>query len=195
MIPRVAVLLTLILALGTAGAETVPPAGTPAGTLVPAFSVSTVDVTGAQPKTTTIDSRRTEHVTAYVIVGTGCPATNAYADRLKQLEQAYRPKGVEFVYVYPNREDTPERKLSFHKERGFTGRLIDDQGGRIALALGAQRTSEVFLVSRRGELFYRGAVDDSKENPQTVKHPYVATALDEQLAGKPITTPASQVFA
>ena len=42
---------------------------------------------------------------------------------------------------------------------------------------------------------YHGAVDDSRNDDTAVQKRYVATALDEILAGKPITTPASLVDA
>ena len=41
---------------------------------------------------------------------------------------------------------------------------------------------------------YHGAIDDARD-PAAVKQRYLATALDELLAGKAITTASSQVFA
>lgn len=131
--------------------------------------------------------------TAYVFLGTTCPATARYVDRLKALEQRYRGK-VDFLFVYPNRTDSPQAKAAFHKEKGFAGPMIDDQGGKLAKELGAQRTSEVVLVDRKGKVVYRGAIDDHRDSAQ-VKKTYLATAIDELLAGKPVTTSTSPVFA
>ena len=41
---------------------------------------------------------------------------------------------------------------------------------------------------------FHGAVDDSRE-PKAITKRYLAPALDEVLAGKPVTTPTSDVFA
>jgi hypothetical protein len=164
------------------------------GDTIAPFSAEVITVAGETKKTAPFDSRKTGKLTAYIVVGTRCPTTAAYIERFKQIEQAYAKKGVDFIYVYPNREDTPEAKLAFHKEHQFHGRLIDDQGGRVARALQAQRTSELILVDKTGTILFRGAVDDNKD-PNAVQRRYVTTALDEHLAGKPVTTPVSQVFA
>ena len=180
------------IAAGTppGGASTDPVLGKP----VPQFTAQLVDVSVSPPKQAAFDSHKTSHDTAYIFVGTTCPATNAYVDRFKQIEQTYRPKGIDFIYIYPNSNDTSDAKLGFHKEKGFTGHMIDDQGAKLAKLFQAQRTSELFVADKKGTVVYHGAVDDSRD-PNAVKQRYLATALDELLASKPITTAYSQVFA
>lgn len=181
-----------VLTVSTSRAQAPTPAG---GTRVPAFTASLLDAAVTPPKATPFDSQHPAGITAYVIVSTTCPATKAYAERLKELDRTYHAKGVQFVYIYPNRDDSLGAKLAFHREHEFTGPLIDDQGARIAVMFGAQRTTEVFVVNRDGLIVYHGAVDDSKDNPNAVKQRFVATALDETLAGKPVTTATSFVSA
>ena len=106
--------------------------GTAIGEHIPQFTAETTSVTGATPKIAKLDSHKTKHVTAYVFVGSTCPATNAYADRFKALEHTYGTKGVDFIYLYPNGNDTHDVQLRFHKEKGLTGPLIDDHGARLA---------------------------------------------------------------
>ena len=72
--------------------------------------------------------------------------------------------------------------------------LIDDQGAQLARLFNAQRTTEIFVVSKDGVIVYHGGIDDSRD-PGAVKQRYLATALDQLLGGKPITTAESQVFA
>jgi thiol-disulfide isomerase/thioredoxin len=161
---------------------------------IPPFTAEAIDFTGPQTKKVPFDSHANDHVTVYFVAGTTCSATKAYAERLQHLEREYRAKGVDFVYVYPNRDDTVEEKLAFHKQKQLGGRLVDDQGGRIARLLGAQRTSEVFVADKQGEVVFHGAVDDSRD-PKSTGRAYLAPALDETLAGKPVSTPFSKVFA
>ena len=165
--------------------------GTEIGQRLPQFTAPAIDASG---KTLEFDSHKTTRPTIYIFVGTHCPATGAYAERLTDLEKSYAPKGDDFVYLYPNREDTQEAAAAFHKEKKFTGRLIYDQGAQLARLFKAQRTSELFLVNKDGVIVYHGAIDDSRD-PSAVKEHYLAKALDELLAGKPITTASSQVFA
>jgi len=189
--------LVTTLCASLASAEAPTPSlrtGTDPGEHVPAFTAPAINVSGDKPQTTEFDSSKTNRVTAYIFVGTTCPATNAYADRFKQLAQTYGSKDVDFLYIYPNNNDTSEAKLAFHKDKQLGGRLIDDQGARLARLFNAQRTSELFLADKNGVVVYHGALDDSRD-PNAVKQHYLATALDEVLAGKPVITASSQVFA
>jgi thiol-disulfide isomerase/thioredoxin len=187
--------LVACVGIGAAAEEKAPVAtGVRVGQRLPQFTARLLDPSSATARPSEIDSHRREHLTAYVVIGTRCPATQAYAERLSELERSYAPKQVDFVYVYPNREDTPETKLAFHQEKRLRGRLIDDQGGRVARLLGAQRTSEVVLTDRRGTIVYRGAIDDSRQ-AAGVKQRYLATALDETLAGKPVAVATTPVQA
>ncbi len=189
-------LCTLLYAAATAASpdKTDVATGTGIGQRLPQFTAQIIDVSGAKPKTTEFDSRKTKQATVYIFVGTHCPATAAYAERLAQLEKTYKAKGIDFIDIYPNREDTSDAKLAFHAEKKFTARVIDDQGAKLARLFDAKRTTELFVVNKDGIIVYHGAVDDSRD-PGDVKQHYLATALDELLAGKPITTASSDVFA
>jgi len=184
---------TLCLTLAV-GALTVCASARAEGARIPQFTADAIDFSGPETKKAPFDSHATDRVTVYFVAGTTCSATNAYAERLHRLEEEYRHKGVDFVYVYPNRDDTLAEKLAFHKEKQLGGRLIDDRGARIATLLGAQRTSEVFVADKKGDIVFHGAVDDSRD-PKGTGRSYLAPALDETLAGKPVATPFSQVFA
>jgi hypothetical protein len=168
-------------------------AGTAIGARVPRFETKTIDPS-ASNGTRDFDSHAQTKVTAYIFVGTTCPATAAYLGRMRDLERTYRPKGVDFVYIYPNRSDSSEAKTEFHKASNLTGPMIDDQGGKVARALAAERTTEVLLVAKDGQILYRGAIDDSRE-PTKVGDRYLATALDEHLAGKAIAKTTTDVNA
>lgn len=169
-----------------------PKIGTAIGERIPAF---TAPLLGADGKPAgRIDSHGTGHATVYLFVGTRCPATRAYVARIRELERTYGAKGVAFVFVYPNRDDTLEAKLAFHRQSGFRGPLVDDQGARVARLLGARRTSEILVAARDGVLLYRGAIDDSRD-PAGVTKRYVAAALDEHLAGRPVAVAQTPVRA
>lgn len=189
LMPRTLAVLTLVLASPALAAT-----GTAIGDQVPGFQAKALDVSGEAATSRDFDSQAQKHVTAYLFVGTQCPATAAYLDRMRALETKYRATGVDFVYVYPNKTDTSEAKTAFHKTSRLTGPMIDDEGGKIARMLGASHTSEVLLVAKDGKLLYRGAIDDSRE-PSQVKTQYVASALDAHLAGKPIAPTTTDVQA
>lgn len=161
-------------------------------THVPAFEADAVRLTGTPPRETSVhvSSQGRANPTAYVVLGTHCPTTAKYLERIAALEKRYGKK-VDFIYLYPNRTDTPEAKREFHAEHGFAGPLIDDQGATITLQMRVGRTAEVVLAARDGTIVYRGAIDDSKD-PAKVTREHAAIAIDEHLAGKPVTLPKTQ---
>jgi hypothetical protein len=186
-------------ALATLGLALLPalaPAavGTNAGDTVAAFKATTLDLSGDKPREHALDSRRRDRPTTYVFVGTQCATTGLYIPRLKEIEQRFGGK-VEFVYVYPNRTDSPANKRTFHKEKKFAGRMIDDEDGAVTVALGAQKTAEAVVVGKNGTIVYRGAIDDNAREPAKASHPWLTTALTEHLAGKPVTTKTTPVAA
>src|SRR6476661_2129789 len=44
-----------------------------------------------------------------VFLGTECPISNSYVPRLAELHTAYAPRGVQFLAVNSNSQDTPAR--------------------------------------------------------------------------------------
>jgi hypothetical protein len=154
------------------------------GEAMPAFTAKVV---------TNIDSTKTKAVTVYMTLGVNCPATPRYTDRVKELESVYAQKGVQFVYIYPNKTESAEAKAAFHAKSGYAGGMVDDEGGRITKLLEGKKTSEAFVVGKDGKIAYRGGVDDSLD-AKSVTAKYLATALDEVLAGKPVTTTSTKPF-
>ena len=60
---------------------------------------------------------------------------------------------------------------------------------------GAKNTPTMFVINPEGHIIYMGGLDDkATPDPSDLPsaHNYVAAALDEALAGKPVTTPKSR---
>jgi thiol-disulfide isomerase/thioredoxin len=189
----IAVVLAFFFSAAADAKVAAPVEGTAVGQQLPAFKAATTILAGKKIKAGTWRSRKTRRPTVYMVVGTECPTTKAYMPRAHDLEQAYAAK-VDFVFVYPNNNDTTDEKRAFHAAEQLAGPLIDDQGAAIAKALGAHKTSEIVIADKRGVVLYRGAIDDSKDAAKVAKR-YVATALDEHLSGKAVTTTVSDVQA
>ncbi|MBI3786287.1 MAG: redoxin family protein [Deltaproteobacteria bacterium] len=186
---------SLLLTSGALRAETITTPPDPmVGKKVPSFIAKTLDFSTDPPKPADFNSAKVKRTTAYVFVGTTCPATNAYAERFGQLVKQYTAKGIDFIFLYPNSNDTPQAKLDFHKQKNIRGRLIDDQGARIAKLFQAQRTTEIFLAKGDGTIVFHGPVDDARD-PATVKQHYLTDAFKELLAHKPISVSSATVFA
>jgi hypothetical protein len=75
--------------------------------------------------------------------------------------------------------------------------ILLDGKGEVGRLYGAKTTPHMFVVDKKGALIYMGGIDDNPsadpEDVNTAKN-FVAAALDEALAGKPVSTPSSRPY-
>ena len=76
-------------------------------------------------------------------------------------------------------------------------RYLMDTPGEVGLAYGAKTTPHMFVIDAQGKVVYNGAIDDKRSaNPDDVKTAknYVAAALEDIKAGKPVSTPSTAPY-
>lgn len=115
---------------------------------------------------------------------------------MQKLQEEYTGKGVVWLSVdssAPGKEGslTPEqaeKKLSEWK--GKQTALLLDSDGKVGKAYAAKNTPQMFVINPEGKIVYEGAID-SKATPNSddiaSSTNYVKVALDESLAGKPVS--------
>ncbi|MGD9646654.1 MAG: redoxin domain-containing protein [Pirellulales bacterium] len=127
-------------------------------------------------------------------VGTECPLVALYGPRLAQLAKEYESKGVAFLGIDSNEQDTRSEVYTWCQKAGIEFPVVKDVNCVVADHFGAKRTPEVFLLDRDRVVRYRGRIDDQygiqrgaayKRNEP--KRRDLAEALDELLADKPVT--------
>jgi peroxiredoxin len=133
-------------------------------------------------------------IAVVAFVGTECPLVALYGPRLAKLAAEYESKGVAFLGVDSNEQDTRAEVFAWTQTAGVEFPVIKDIGCKIADHFGAKRTPEVFVLDRDRVVRYRGRIDDQygiqkgaafkRNEPQRRD---LAAALDELLADKPIT--------
>ncbi len=127
-----------------------------------------------------------------VFLGTECPLVQHYAPRLEKLAQDYGARGVRFVGIVSNVQDSTEEIAELVREHGLTFPVLKDDGARAADALGATRTPEVFVLDQTRTVRYHGRIDDQGRvgfvRLQVDRHD-LALALNELLDGKPVSQP------
>ena len=72
-----------------------------------------------------------------------------------------------------------------------------DEPGTMGRAYGAKTTPHMYIIDPTGKLVYNGAIDDKRStNPEDVKTSknYVAAALDELKAGKPVSVASTTPY-
>ena len=84
------------------------------------------------------------------------------------------------------------------KDKGATPTaVLMDDDGKIGQAYGARTTPHMFVIDPQGKLVYAGAIDSKptarKDDVKSATN-YVSTALDEAMAGKPVTKASSEPY-
>jgi peroxiredoxin len=134
-------------------------------------------------------------VVVIAFLGTECPLAKLYGPRLAALAEEYKDRQVAFIAVASNQQDSITELAHYATVSKLEFPLVKDTGNVIADQFGAVRTPEMFVLDRDRVVRYWGRVDDqfgfqgkgiayqrSEPNRRDL-----ATALDELLAGKPVT--------
>lgn len=134
-----------------------------------------------------------------------CPFVKKHygSGNMQKLQGEFTSKGVVWLSVdssAPGTEgnltpDQAEKTLADWKTKSTA--LVLDQDGKVGRAYGAKNTPHMFVVNPEGKIVYEGAID-SKATPNPGDIPsstnYVKVALDESLAGKPVTTAQTKPY-
>ncbi|MEX0703714.1 MAG: redoxin domain-containing protein [Planctomycetales bacterium] len=122
-------------------------------------------------------------------LGTECPLAKLYAPRLERLAREYGPRGVAFLGVNANRQDSITEVAAHARVHGLTFPVVKDLGNKLADACGAERTPEVFVLGKDRTIVYRGRIDDQYgvgyARHEPTRHD-LQLALDQLLAGEKI---------
>ncbi|BAC91905.1 thioredoxin family protein [Gloeobacter violaceus] len=83
------------------------------------------------------------------------------------------------------------------KEKGAAPKaILLDGDGKIGQLYGAKTTPHMYIINPEGKLIYNGAIDDKPTTDAATKPQtnYVAAALTEAMAGKPVTVATTRPY-
>ncbi len=158
----------------------------------PAFSLKGVD-----GKMHSLDDYAGKKAVVVIVSCNHCPTVIQCEGRMVQIQKDYAGKGVQLVVINGNETDghpTDDfaNMVSHAAEKGYSFPYLRDDSQDIVRAYGATRTPEVFLLGPDRKLAYHGRIDDSPDDATKVKRQDLRVALDEVLAGKPVSVPKTE---
>jgi peroxiredoxin len=138
-----------------------------------------------------LPAARGANATVIMCMSVECPISNEFLPAIQEVARAYRDKGVNFVGVNPNGGESLEDMAAYAKERELSFPFLKDEGGKISRRLLFNVTPEARLFDTQGQIVYQGRVDNryragGGRPGAKIKHD-LADALDEVLAGKPVS--------
>jgi peroxiredoxin len=123
-----------------------------------------------------------------------CPYVLGSNEVTRQTAKKFAGQGVRFVGINANSKQTHpdddfEHMVSLMDEQKFPWVYLYDETQEVALAYGALRTPHFYVFDQDRKLIYTGrGVDNPRETSKmTVNN--LERALEEHLAGKPVSEP------
>ncbi|MEI7576884.1 MAG: redoxin family protein [Armatimonadota bacterium] len=125
-----------------------------------------------------------------LFVLTDCPIANMFAPELKRIIKHYGEKGVQFSVVYADTNLNREDAKRHARDYGLDCTLVLDSIHSLAKRAGATVSPEAVVISKGGQIIYRGRIDDRAVDFGKIraepKHFDLRVALDLTLLRKPI---------
>jgi hypothetical protein len=186
-----ALLLLLHVALACAADPAPPPSSTtrPAAQ-VAASDIELTDIEGSQRRPLDPAANRAKAAVVFFL-SHDCPISNSYAPEINRIAEAYGGAGkFTFTIVHPYVELSAAEAKKHAKEFNLSIPVFVDTTRVLTQRAGARVTPEVAVIDVKGQVLYRGRIDDKwagygKGRPEpTVRD--LRNALDAILAGKPV---------
>ncbi len=134
-----------------------------------------------------------------------CPFVRKHyrSGNMQGLQKEYTAKGVTWLTIdssAPGQEGNyPAAKLNEIAVQDGSARtgLLLDPAGEVGRMYGAKTTPDMYIIDPKGILVYKGAIDNKRSTDladvKTATN-YVQVALDAAMAGKTVSTTATQPY-
>lgn len=104
-------------------------------------------------------SKAGSNAVVLIFVATQCPIANRYVPEMKRLHERFTGKGIQFYFVYPDRDVSAGEIREHMKLYGLPGEALRDPNHALVRAAQARVTPEA-AVFQGGKLVYHGRIDD-----------------------------------
>jgi peroxiredoxin len=129
-----------------------------------------------------------------------CPVAKSYESRIVALNEQFATKGYPVIAIQSNDAqrspgDSYEAMQQRSKAKNYSFPYLYDESQTVAHAFGASNTPHMFVVKRDGNQYrvaYIGAIDNNQRDAAAADKKYVEEAVNELLAGKPVTTTSAR---
>jgi len=142
-------------------------------------------------KKQSLDELKGEKATLIVFMCNHCPFVLHIIDKLVELAEDYKPKGISVIGINSNDiesypQDSPEKMIEFSKEKKLSFPYLFDETQEVAKAYQAACTPDFFLFDEDLKLVYRGQMDSSRpKNGEEITGEDLIIAFENILAGQP----------
>lgn len=135
----------------------------------------------------------------------GCPFVVKHygSGNMQKLQEEFTAKGVVWLTINSSAAgkeghltaEQAEKQISEWKMKSTA--LLLDPDGKAGQTYGAKNTPHMFIISPEGKVVYQGAIDSKPSaKPEDIASStnYVKVALDESMAGKPVSNASTKPY-
>ena len=145
-------------------------------------------------KTYALDDFASDPVLVIFFTCNHCPYVTGSDEATRKTVERFAARGVRFVAINSNSantyaEDDFPHMVERMREHRFPWIYLYDESQEIARAYGALRTPHFYVFDRDRRLIYTGRAVDNPRQADNAKTADLERALEEHLAGNPISVP------
>jgi peroxiredoxin len=126
-----------------------------------------------------------------------CPFVKRHyaAKTMQTLAAQYKDKGVIWLAINSTAGTTNDSDKQWAIQQNIAYPILNDVDTHVGKAFLATNTPEMYIIKKNGILAYKGAIDNDPDGDKTNdKVNYVQKALDEILAGQPVSQPETKAY-
>lgn len=122
---------------------------------------------------------------------------------MQRLQRDYTGRGVVWLTIVssaPGKQGyvTPEQaNQTVAEQTAVPTAVLLDPTGVVGRLYGARNTPQMYVINPQGVVLYGGAIDNrpsARLSDIEGAHNYLSAALDEAMAGRPVTTPRTEPY-
>lgn len=180
ILPAALLLSAFVIAGSGRSIENEIPAPPAIGATIEDFTLPDADGTNR-----TLASLKGKNGSVILFIAVQCPVSNAYNERMEQLAQDFKAKGINVIGINSNVTEDAGAVKAHAAQNKLSFVILKDPGNKIADRLGAKVTPEAYFLDGNNKLLYHGRIDNSKD-PAGVASSELRDALNLALSGKPV---------
>lgn len=188
ILPAALLLSAFVIAGSGRNIDNEIPAPPAIGATIEDFMLPDVDGTSRS-----LASLKGKNGSVIIFIAVQCPVSNAYNERMEQLAQDFKAKGINVIGINANSTDDAAAVKAHAVEHKLSFVILKDAGNKIADRFGAKVTPEAYLLDASNKLLYHGRIDNSKD-PAGVNSSELRDAMNLVLAGKPVEKTSASSF-
>ncbi|MBN2020928.1 MAG: redoxin domain-containing protein [Sedimentisphaerales bacterium] len=129
-----------------------------------------------------------------------CPFVKYHYEKAstsQNIAAKYKDKNVVWLAINSTKHLETQKNKEYAEKFKIDFPILDDRTGTTGRAYGAERTPHIFIIDAKGNIAYRGAIDNAPlgkvaDGEKVIN--YAEKALDELTEGKAVTTAETKPY-